>query len=125
MTLTAKQELFVSEYMKDLNATQASIRAGYSQHTARAIGAENLTKPAIADAIVIAKSEVKNRNEITVDSLAEMHIDAYKLAKELEIPSTMTTAATNLGKLTGLHVDKAAVKHEGLKVTLESDATKL
>jgi len=125
MTLTAKQELFVSEYMKDLNATQAAIRAGYSQHTARAIGAENLTKPAIAEAIVKAKAEIMNRNEITVDSLAEMHIDAYKLAKELEIPSTMTTAATNLGKLTGLHVDKAAVKHEGLKVTLESDATKL
>jgi phage terminase small subunit len=125
MTLTAKQELFVSEYMEDLNATQAAIRAGYSEHSARAIGHENLTKPDIADAIIKAKAEVKKRFEITQDSLAEMHIEAYKLAKELDIPSTMTTAATNLGKLTGLHVDKAAVKHEGLKVTLESDAAKL
>ena len=47
MALTAKQKRFVSEYLADLNATQAAIRAGYSKKSARAIGAENLTKPDI------------------------------------------------------------------------------
>lgn len=47
MALTAKQQRFVDEYLKDLNATQAAIRAGYSKNTARFIGAENLTKPNI------------------------------------------------------------------------------
>lgn len=42
------------EYLKDKNATQAAIRAGYSKATARSIGHENLTKPAIADAIARA-----------------------------------------------------------------------
>jgi len=42
--LTAKQQRFCDEYLIDLNATQAAIRAGYSKNTARAIGAENLTK---------------------------------------------------------------------------------
>lgn len=45
--MTAKQKRFCTEYLIDLNATQAAIRAGYSEKTARAIGQENLTKPDI------------------------------------------------------------------------------
>ena len=65
--LSAKQTLFVSEYLKDLNATQAAIRAGYSEKTARVIGAENLTKPAIAVAVEKAQEDLGKRNEITQD----------------------------------------------------------
>ncbi|MEG2433884.1 MAG: terminase small subunit [Acinetobacter sp.] len=52
--LTAKQKRFVDEYLIDSNATQAAKRAGYSEKTAYAIGAENLTKPEIAAAIAAA-----------------------------------------------------------------------
>ena len=45
--MTAKQRRFCDEYLIDLNATQAAIRAGYSEKTARAIGSENLLKPYI------------------------------------------------------------------------------
>lgn len=45
--LTDKQKRFCDEYLIDLNATQAAIRAGYSERTARKIGQENLTKPDI------------------------------------------------------------------------------
>jgi len=45
--LTAKQRRFCEEYLIDLNATQAAIRAGYSPKTARFIDNENLTKPYI------------------------------------------------------------------------------
>lgn len=45
--MTAKQKRFCDEYLIDLNATQAAIRAGYSENTARVIGAENLSKPAL------------------------------------------------------------------------------
>ncbi|WP_281085180.1 terminase small subunit [Methylophaga thiooxydans] len=55
--LTAKQKLFVLEYLKDLNATQAAVRAGYNRKTARSIGAENLTKPDITRAIEAALTE--------------------------------------------------------------------
>ena len=51
MKLTAKQERFVQEYLIDLNATQAAIRAGYSRKTAGVIGVENLKKPYIREAI--------------------------------------------------------------------------
>lgn len=51
MKLTAKQKRFVQEYLIDLNATQAAIRAGYSRKTAGVIGDENLKKPYIREAI--------------------------------------------------------------------------
>lgn len=51
MALTDKQTRFVEEYCLDFNATQAAIRAGYSQDSAAAIGWENLRKPEIARAV--------------------------------------------------------------------------
>ena len=49
--MTPKQQRFCDEYLIDLNATQAAIRAGYSKRTAQAIGAENLTKPLLKEYI--------------------------------------------------------------------------
>jgi phage terminase small subunit len=45
--LTIKQQRFIDEYMIDLNATQAAIRAGYSKRSANAVGNENMAKPII------------------------------------------------------------------------------
>jgi phage terminase small subunit len=53
--LTPKQERFVQEYLVDLNATQAAIRAGYSRKTAYSIGEENLKKPDIQDFLAKAR----------------------------------------------------------------------
>lgn len=55
--LTAKQQRFCDEYLIDLNATQAAIRAGYSEKTARKIGQENLTKPDIKSYIDVRMAE--------------------------------------------------------------------
>lgn len=71
MSLTPKQEAFVREYLIDLNATQAAIRAGYSAKTARAVGSENLTKPDIAAAIAEAKTERSERTKIDADWLLQ------------------------------------------------------
>lgn len=65
--LTDKQELFCREYLIDLNATQAAIRAGYSEKTAHSIGAENLTKPEIEGYIQSLKQERNERNKIDAD----------------------------------------------------------
>jgi len=67
MALTDKQEMFCREYLIDLNATQAAIRAGYSGNTARKIGSENLTKPDIAQRIIDLKSSRNERVEINAD----------------------------------------------------------
>lgn len=65
--LTAKQARFVDEYLIDLNATQAAIRAGYSERTAAEIGAENLRKPNIEKAIHEKKQNRSNRVLIDAD----------------------------------------------------------
>ena len=65
--LNAKQQCFVEEYLIDLNATQAAIRAGYSPKTATAIASENLSKPSISAAIACAMAERSKRTGITQD----------------------------------------------------------
>ncbi|MPN43409.1 hypothetical protein SDC9_190969 [bioreactor metagenome] len=65
--LTAKQQRFVEEYLVDLNATQAAIRAGYSTKTANEIGNENLSKPSIRTCIDQAIAERSRRTGINQD----------------------------------------------------------
>ena len=65
--MTNKQKRFCVEYLIDLNATQAAIRAGYSTSTAGAIGAENLKKPQIRACIDKALAEQSKRTGVTAD----------------------------------------------------------
>jgi len=65
--LTPKQEAFCLEYLIDLNATQAAIRAGYSEATAQAIGSENLSKPLVQKKINELQAERMGRTKITAD----------------------------------------------------------
>lgn len=67
--LNAKQQRFVEEYLIDLNATQAAIRAGYSPKTATQIASENLSKPNISAAIARAMAERSKRTGITQDRI--------------------------------------------------------
>ncbi|TZG25594.1 terminase small subunit [Sphingomonas montanisoli] len=63
--MTPKQQRFVEEYLIDLNATQAAIRAGYSARTADRIGPELLGKTCVADAITEGRARLSEKAEIT------------------------------------------------------------
>ena len=65
--LTPKQQRFVEEYLVDLNATQAAVRAGYSEKTAYSVGGENLRKPEIQQAITEAKKKRSEKVNITAE----------------------------------------------------------
>ena len=67
--LTPKQSLFCIEYMIDLNATQAAIRAGYSEHTAQRIGSENLSKPLIMQHLAHLLTERVKRSTKSADDV--------------------------------------------------------
>lgn len=67
MALTKKQKRFIEEYLIDLNATQAAIRAGYKPDNAQQMGSENLLKPVISDAIAKAMAERSRRTGINQD----------------------------------------------------------
>ena len=59
--MTAKQRRFCDEYLIDLNATQAAIRAGYSVKTAKQIATENLSKPAIKQYLAERMAEKESK----------------------------------------------------------------
>lgn len=72
--LTAKQARFIEEYLVDFNATQAAIRAGYSEETAGVIGYENLKKPYI-------QAEIRKRQ---ADTAAALSITREAVLRELK-----------------------------------------
>lgn len=67
--LTEKQRRFVDEYLIDLNATQAAIRAGYSVKTAREQASQNLTKLNIQQAISEKMAERSKRTGVNQDRI--------------------------------------------------------
>ena len=71
MTLTPKQQRFVEEYMIDLNATQAAIRAGYSEKTAQEQSSRLLSNVMVSEAIEAARSNVSTRTEVTIDRVLQ------------------------------------------------------
>jgi len=78
--MNKRQKSFVLEYLKDLNATQAAIRAGYSKKTAAAMGHENLRKPEIAAAI---QKQMQERSET-------VKIDAAYVLSQLNSIASMS-----------------------------------
>ncbi len=109
ISMTPKQQRFVDEYLIDLNATQAAIRAGYSEKTARFIGAENLTKPNISAAIAAAVAKRSERTEVTADyvlaSIMEI-LEERKGTGEDSNPTAALKAAELLGRHLAMFTDK-------------------
>lgn len=95
MALTAKQDRFVQEYLVDLNATQAAIRAGYSERTANEQGARLLANVSIQEAIQAAMDKRSKRVEITQDRVLQEYarlafFDPRKLFEENGKPKDIT-----------------------------------
>ena len=101
-----KQRRFAEEYTVDSNATQAAIRAGYSERTAAEQGYQLLQKPSVHAAIQEAQAEHRERTAVTVESISDQLSDAYEQAKDNGQPAAMVQAAMGLAKLHGLLVDK-------------------
>lgn len=65
--MTPKQRIFAKEYLVDFNATQAALRAGYSERAAGSIGNENLKKPEIQRAIKEAAEMRERKLDLSAD----------------------------------------------------------
>ena len=117
--LTLKQQMFIKEYLVDLNGTQAAIRAGYSAKRADAIAWENLRKPEIAQ---IVQEEMDKRAQST-------GITAEKVLKDLEllrdmcmgiVPVTQTMVIRDSeGGATPMEVTQKVFEPAGAKGALE------
>jgi phage terminase small subunit len=111
--MTPKQERFVEEYLIDLNATQAAIRAGYSSDTARAIGCENLTKPDIAQAVAHALGERSEQTGVTAEWVLEQARAVFEKALTDNKLSDALRALELCGKHTDVQAFKERIEHSG------------
>ena len=102
MALTPKQERFVSEYLIDLNATQAAIRAGYAKSGARTEGARLLANADIADFLAKAQERVADKAEWTAADRLRMLAD-IALANIEDDPRVSVSAISEANKMQGSH----------------------
>jgi phage terminase small subunit len=111
--LTPKQAAFVREYLLSLNATQAAIKAGYSEKTAEVIGHENLRKPQIQAAVAKAQGEHMAKLDLKAETvlgglLKEARADDGPMCKAARVK-----AWELLGKHLGLLTDRSKVEVSG------------
>ena len=107
--LTEKQKNFCREYLVDLNATQAAIRAGYSKKTAGEMGHETLKKPQIQKQLQKTMNKRAEKTEITAEmvlkDINEIKTRTMRTGKEFDAKSALK-ALELLGKHLVLFTDK-------------------
>lgn len=104
--MTPKQEAFVREYLIDLNATQAAIRAGYSEATASEQGSRLLGNVKVAAAIADGKAERADKCGIDALWVLREAKSTYQAAREADKLGDANTALGLIGK----HVDVQAFR---------------
>ena len=126
--LTPKQQRFVEEYLIDLNATQAAIRAGYSEKTAQEQSSRLLSNVMVQEAVQKAKNKLSERTELTVDMVVNGLLKEAQDYAEGSTQSARVSAWAHLGKHLGMFKDK--IEHSSdpnnpinmsLKVVFEND----
>jgi phage terminase small subunit len=100
MALTPKQQCFVAEYLVDLNATQAAIRAGYSARRAAEIGYQLLHKTTVSEAIQAAQLDRSTRTGLTQDKV----LADIEQVRELAIQDGQYTAALKASEMQARHL---------------------
>lgn len=119
--LTAKQQRFIQEYLIDLNATQAAIRAGYSEKTARFIGHENLTKPHIAAAVAESARKAGERVEVDTDYVLRGLIKEAELTGEGSSQAGRIAALSWIGKHLLMFAERRVIEpSDALTAVLEA-----
>lgn len=95
LILTPKQHRFCEEYLIDLNAKQAAIRAGYSPNSAAEQGYENLIKPHVASAIAELRKAQSERTQATADQVLQ---ELTKLATPRQRHRARSTSGKDWGR---------------------------
>ena len=104
--LTLKQRRFIEEYLIDFNATQAAIRAGYSEKTAYSVGHENLSKPGIKSEIDRLTAQMTEKAIVTKEMVLQGLLDEARMYDEGASHSARVSAWAHLGKHLGIFMDK-------------------
>ena len=101
-----KRARFCEEYVIDCNATQAALRAGYSERSAYAQGSRLLKDDEVKERVEELRAKHSERLEITIDSLTTMLLDDRTLAHDNRQAGAAVAASEKLAKIHGLIGDK-------------------
>lgn len=115
MTLNSKQQRFVQEYAVDHNATQAAIRAGYSEKTAHAQGYRLLQHAEIRSQLADHEASVADRLGITLEWVLDQLRDK---AMSAQSERDQLRALELLGKHLAIFTEKVEHTGTGLTVTV-------
>lgn len=110
--LTPKQQRFVQEYMIDSNATQAAIRAGYSEKTAQEQSSRLLSNVKVAKAIEDRLQKLSKKTLITAERVIEGLLTEAEYYGESSSHGARVSAWEKLGKHLGIFVEKVEHKHD-------------
>jgi len=114
MALTPKQFKFVQEYLIDMNATQAAIRAGYSKKTAHSSGPRLLENVGIKEEIEKAQLRMEMKTDITKQKILEK-LWGIVVRNEEDMEMYAMKAIEIINKMQGYNEpDKQEVEHKGL-----------
>jgi phage terminase small subunit len=108
--LNPKQRRFVDEYLVDLNAKQAAIRAGYSPKTAESQGSRLLSHAKVSEAIQHGQAQIANKYEVTQEYVIEKLIENLDGSLREGQRGPANGALTLLGKHIGMFVDRTRVE---------------
>jgi phage terminase small subunit len=117
--LSVRQEKFVEHYALCGNAAEAARLAGYSARTARVIGPENLTKPAVKAALAARQQAFQEELKVTKDDVLTGILNAIQLAKEQQNPAAMISGLAQIAKLCGFYepdVSRIEISGEALRL---------
>ena len=113
--LTDKQKRFCEEYLIDLNATQAAIRAGYSENTAQQIGSENLSQLVIQEYISKHKESKSKELNITLNDMLEIELSIAKKGRDNDRLKAIDQISKKLGFYSADNEQRKPVTNISLK----------
>jgi hypothetical protein len=117
--LTTRQALFVEHYALCNNAAEAARLAGYSAQTARVIGPENLSKPAVKAALEGRQQAFRAEMKVTKDQVISALLGAIQMGRKQQNPAVIIAGLVQIAKLCGFY------EPERVSLTLNADGVQV
>lgn len=130
MPLTPKQEKFAQVWHATGNKSEAYRQAynceNMSAEVIKVKAAEVAANGNVAVTFAELQKAAQRRNNVTVDTVSQMYLKAWKMAEEIKNPSAMVSAASGMAKLHGLNApDKQQVDHSSVDGTMRPTTIEL
>ena len=116
--LTAKQAAFVDEYLKDNNATQAAIRAGYSAKSANKIVGRLTVNAGIVAALAVRRAEIAKKSELTVRQVLDDLEYGIRIAREKQDLAAIARLSELRGRYLSMFTDNINERQERISINV-------